>query len=216
MVSTRAAQERLSTGYRIAVSLLFPEQRSHQRRAADSFPARHLHAGTRPATVRHKATTAPELTLPRSGSITSGHSALFDRGRMRESPPMLCQGEERLGRRACRSRGVWFTLLTAATRIRGISACLSSGSRTEHSSNLMYCSRIQAAVCSLVHSFPHERLCQHGYLGQGINLPSCGVRLEFEASPPASEGCSWVSLETDPHTGLLSGNDITCTSKSKL
>ena len=97
MVSTRAAQERLSTGYRIAVPLLFPEQRSHQRRAADSFPARHLHAGTRPATVRHKATTAPELTLPRSGSITSGHSALFDRGRMRESPPMLCQGEERLG-----------------------------------------------------------------------------------------------------------------------
>lgn len=77
MVSTRAAQERLSTGYRIAVPLLFPEQRSHQRRAADSFPARHLHAGTRPATVRHKATTAPELTLPRSGSITSGHSALF-------------------------------------------------------------------------------------------------------------------------------------------
>ena len=109
-----------------------------------------------------------------------------------------------------------FTLLTAATRIRGISACLSSGSRTEHGSNLTYCSRIQAAVCSLVHSFPHERLCQHGYLGQGINLPSCGVRLEFEASPPASEGCSWVSLETDPHTGLLSGNDITCTSKSKL
>lgn len=109
-----------------------------------------------------------------------------------------------------------FTLLTAATRIWGISACLSRESRTEYGSNLTYCSRIQAAVCSLPHSFPHERLCQHGYLGQGINLPSCGVRLEFEASPPASEGCSWVSLETDPHTGLLSGNDITCTGKSKL
>ena len=106
-----------------------------------------------------------------------------------------------------------FTLLTAATRIRGISACLSSGSRTEHGSNLTYCSRIQAAVCSLLHSFPHERLCQRGCLSQGINLPSCSVRLEFEASPPASEGCSWVSLETDPHAGLLSGNDITCTAK---
>ena len=135
---------------------------------------------------------------------------------MRESPPMLCQGEERLGQTSLSYPRRMFTLLTAATRIRGISACLSSGSRTEHGSNLTYCSRIQAAVCSLLHSFPHERLCQRGCLSQGINLPSCSVRLEFEASPPASEGCSWVSLETDPHAGLLSRNDITCTGKSKL
>lgn len=92
-----------------------------------------------------------------------------------------------------------FTLMTATTRIRGISACLSSGSRTEHGSNLTYCSRIQAAVCSLVHSFPHERLCQRGRLNQDINLPSCGVRLEFEASLPVSERYIWVSLKIDPY-----------------
>ena len=90
------------------------------------------------------------------------------------------------------------------------------GSRTEHGSNLTYCSRIQAAVCSLVHSFPHERLCQRGCLNQDINLPSCGVRLEFEASLPVSERYIWVSLKIDPYAVLLSGNDTTCTGKSKL
>lgn len=76
MVSTRAAQDLLSTGHKITVPLFFPEQRSHQRRAADSFPGTALprwHT-TGPATVRYKDTTAPELTLPRSGSITSGRS----------------------------------------------------------------------------------------------------------------------------------------------
>lgn len=97
MVSTRAVQNRLSTGHRIAVPLLFHEQRSHQRWAADSFPAWHFHTGTRPATVRHKATTAPEPTLPRSGSIASGNSALFGRGPAQESLLILCQREERLG-----------------------------------------------------------------------------------------------------------------------
>ena len=51
---------------------------------------------------------------------------------------MLCQGEERLGQTSLSKLRRMFTPLTATTRIRGISACLSSGSRTSHAGIAAY------------------------------------------------------------------------------
>lgn len=194
-----SAQERLGAGYRVLALLLFPAQRSRQSRAADA--SRHSTVTSGIAFLRSvqdsPCTETGTLAFRVQSIRTSGTARL---SLMRESgiaAYALPARRRRGANRAVVAEAYVYPPVSQSPNLRRLCPAQQVLYAGQHQ-NPASCSRIRAATCPLMRISLHKRLCQRGYLGQGINLPFCGVRLEFEASLPVSEGCSWVSLETDP------------------